>query len=83
MIASKTVYLAADRKTAVAAGPEAKFLLVKAGHEIDQATAEKYDGAIALIGSSKKAPTAAGNAAPENREAAMPKRHTRAKKSAK
>jgi len=57
MKATSTVYLTADRKRAVAEGDkDARFLLVRAGGEIEEVQFEKYEGAAALIGSKKAAP---------------------------
>ena len=81
MIASQTVYLAADQKTAVLPGPQAKFLLVREGHDIEQSVAEKYDGAIALIGGKKAKPEHPSESPkPKNREQSAPKRSSRGKK---
>lgn len=55
MIAKQSVYLTGDRKKAVAEGDkEARFLLVREGHEIEDAIAEQYEDAIDLIGTAAK-----------------------------
>jgi hypothetical protein len=52
LIAQQTVFATIDRKKAVKEGhPEAKFLLVREGHEISEADVEKHEGAAALVGS--------------------------------
>lgn len=57
MISQATVFLTLDRKTAVPEGdPRAQFLLVREGQDIPEARAAKIDGAIELIGGTKKAP---------------------------
>lgn len=56
MIAKATVFLTADRTQAVSEGsPDAKVKLVHAGQEISQAEAERYPGALELIGGTKEA----------------------------
>jgi len=60
MVAQATVYLTRDRSRAVPAGDkDAASLLVRAGQEIPQATAEKYEGALELIGGIKSTPKTA------------------------
>lgn len=55
MIAKQTVFLSSDRSKAVPEGDaDAKFLLVREGHEIEPETAEKYEGAVDLIGKAGK-----------------------------
>lgn len=57
MIAKATVYLDASRTRAVSADdPKGQFLLVRQGSEISQAHAERYPGAVELIGGTKEAP---------------------------
>jgi len=52
LIAKQTVFATIDRRKAVKEGhPEAKFLLVREGHEISEAEVEKHEGAAALVGS--------------------------------
>lgn len=51
MIAEKTVYLNAEGTKAVPEGhKDARFLLVRKGHSIEQAELDKYDDAEKLIG---------------------------------
>lgn len=55
MIAKQSVYLTADRSGVVPEGHEdAKFLLVREGHEIEEALVEKHD-AMDLVNSASKA----------------------------
>lgn len=55
MISAQTVFLTGDRKRAVPEGSaEARFLLVRGGMEINAEYAAKYEGAIELIGGTKK-----------------------------
>lgn len=55
MIAKQSVYLTADRSKAVPeSDPEAKFLLVREGHEIEEALVEKHS-ALDLVNSASKA----------------------------
>lgn len=83
MISPKTYYLTADRENVVEEGdPKAQFLLVRAGMEIPDAVAEKHG----ISGDKKPEPASAppvepdSSPAPKNREDAMPKRRTRAKR---
>lgn len=56
LTAKQSVFLTEDRKSAVKEGdPKAKFLLVRAGREIVQSEAEKYEGALDLINGDTKA----------------------------
>lgn len=56
MIARATVYLDGSRTQAVGADdPKGRFLLVKQGAEISQREAERYPGAVELIGGTKEA----------------------------
>lgn len=88
MISSKTLYLTADRENVVEEGdPKAQFLLVRAGMELPDATAEKYgvtEGKKPATPSPEPSPAAAaqndGGPQPQNREAAMKPRKTRGKK---
>jgi hypothetical protein len=60
MISKQTVFLSSDRSCAVAEGDEdAKFLLVREGHEIEPEIAEQYEGAVDLIGKAAAAKPAA------------------------
>jgi len=80
VIAKATVFLDETRTKAVAAGdPKARFKLVHAGQEIPQAQAEKYEGAIELIGGTKKAerPSAPPELARESIETREPKHEHR------
>lgn len=71
MIAKATVFLTEDRTRAVAEGdPRAKFKLVHIGQEIPEAHAEKFEGAVELIGGKKKAPEPAPEKTIETREPA-------------
>lgn len=55
MIAKQTVYLTEDRKNAVPEGDkDARFLLVRAGHEVNEAELEKYEGAQDLVTTESK-----------------------------
>lgn len=92
MIAKQAVYLTQDRQTAVPEGhKDAKFLLVREGHEIDEALVEKHDAAD-LVGSVSKVkapepepippPTLKGDAAAEGKKAAEPAKKKAAKKRA-
>lgn len=87
MKSNQTVYLNADKSKAVPEGDaDARFLLVREGHELDDKIAEQYEGAIDLMGKTASAPgkpSAAASPAPQNREQAMPQRRTRTKKPAK
>ncbi len=57
MIASKTVYLNAERTKAVPEGhKDARVLLVREGQSIEQATLDKYEGAEKLIGKGSAEP---------------------------
>lgn len=57
MIAANTVFLNESRTKAVPEGsPEARYKLVHKGQEISAAQCEKYEGAIELVGGTKKAP---------------------------
>ena len=73
MIAKQSVYLNADRTKAVPEGhQDARFLLVREGHDINEAELEKYGGADSLVGSKAKGPSvdesrpAAGSLADSN-----------------
>ena len=71
-IAKKTYYLTADRSRAVGEdSPEAAYLLVREGSEIDPAQAEQYKVALAADEEKAKAEPAANKAkaAPENKAA--------------
>jgi hypothetical protein len=58
MISKQSVYLNADRSKAVPEGhQDARFLLVREGHDIEQSEIEKYDGAAGLIGAKAKGPS--------------------------
>lgn len=88
MISKQTVYLNEDRTEAVAEGdPSARYLLVREGHEIEPAMAEKYEGAAKLIGAGKsaaaekKAEQSNEPPAPAHREQTLPKLRKRAKRS--
>lgn len=51
MIAKQTVFLTGDRSKAVPEGhPEARFLLVREGHDINEALVEQHD-ALDLVNS--------------------------------
>lgn len=51
MIAKQSVFLNSDHSKAVPEGdPDAKFLLVRAGHDISEAQVERYD-ALNLVNS--------------------------------
>lgn len=53
MISKQSIYLDADRKKAVAEGDkDGKFLLVRAGHEVNEL--EKYEGAEELAATESK-----------------------------
>lgn len=66
MKASQTVYLTRDRSRAVPAGDkDAAVLLVRAGLEISAAEAEKYEGAMELVGGKKKQPESEPEIDPE------------------
>lgn len=55
MIAKQTVYINSDRSQAVPDGhADAKFLLVREGHEIEELLVEKHD-ALDLVNSAPKA----------------------------
>lgn len=70
MISKQNVYLNGDRSRAVPEGDEdAKFLLVREGHSIEEGEAEKYDGALDLIGSAAKQKAAAPAPSTENKPA--------------
>lgn len=56
MISKQTVFLTADRSKAVPEGhKDARFLLVREGHEVNDAEMEKYDGAESLVNAKGKA----------------------------
>lgn len=58
MIAKQSVYLNTDRSKAVAEGDkDARWLLVREGHEISEGEADKYDGAASLIGKARSGPS--------------------------
>lgn len=80
MISKQTVYLNADRTKAVEEGaPDARFLLVREGHEISEAEVEKYGATSLLKGSKSEALAQNESPAPQNRESAMPKLRKRSK----
>lgn len=85
MKASQSVYLNFDRTKAVPEGhADARFLLVREDHEIDDAEVEKYDGASSLVGSKRKGPSV-DDARPEagTLEPQPKPKKVRAKKAAK
>jgi hypothetical protein len=58
MIAKQSVYLTADRKTAVPEGDKgARFLLVREGHEVNDAVLDRYENAESLVGAKRKGPS--------------------------
>jgi hypothetical protein len=72
MIAKQTVFLSSDRSHAVPESDEdAKFLLVREGHEIEPKILEQYDGASELVGKAAKQSEA---------KAASPKKSSKPKK---
>lgn len=80
MIAKQTVYLNFDRTEAVPEGhADAKFLLVREGHDIEESLVEKHD-AMELVNSASNNPPPAP--AP-SREAAPPPKAPKAKKARK
>lgn len=79
MIAKQTLFLNGDRTKVVVEGDaEARFLLVREGHEISEAEVEKYDAAE-LVNTKGKPPKAAE---PSEHES-MPDRPTPKKKARK
>lgn len=58
MISKATVWLDANRNAVADGDKSARSLLVRAGGEIPQATAEKYPGAVEMIGGVKLVPVA-------------------------
>lgn len=65
MKSNQTVYLNADKSKAVPEGdPDARFLLVREGHELDDKIAEQYEGAIELMSQTASAPKESPAAAP-------------------
>lgn len=86
MIASKTLYLNADRSKVVNEGDkDAQFLLVREGQELADSEAEKYGVSGKKSESAPAKESAAASPAPGNREEALPNIRTRtpAKKSRK
>lgn len=84
MISKQNVYLNGDRSRAVSEGDkDAKFLLVREGHSIEEGEAEKYDGALDLIGSAAKQKAAAAAPSADEKTAPKPARKRAARKSAK
>jgi hypothetical protein len=84
MISKQAVYLDSERKRAVPEGhKDARFLLVREGHEVEEALVEKYDGAADLVNSAPKKrmeeppppkpPTLKGDVEPEKKAAAPAK----------
>lgn len=53
MIAKQSLFLTADNKVVVEGDAEARFLLVREGHDINEAMVEKYDCAD-LVGTAAK-----------------------------
>lgn len=88
MIAKQTVFLTGDRSQAVPEGhADAKFLLVREGHDIEEALIEKHD-AMDLVNSAatakpEPAPSREHAPAPNPPPAAKPEKVAKSKKAPK